>query len=551
MMSRERTVQLRFAHRRSSSVAALVLATILLILVGTGCTGTPRVVPLAQQKPIDRSLVEIPAGTVLLLEVDGLTTPTSICFDNEEGEHKGTILIAEGGLGGTPVRILAIKPDRTLLQIYPQGQSIPLPFLRRGFQMYGPIGGMCVVGGRIAISHRDANGMGVLTSFGYDGSHKTIVADLPAQGDYSVTDVALNPVNGRLYFGVGAATNSGVVGLDNWQIGWVGDHPQFHDTSYVALKLLGYRFDTKNPRAGLFGGADIAVTAPFQAFNSSTQTRIMPALNGKPSAAIYSISPSGGDLRVEAHGVRLPRGLVFNEYGGLFFTNNGMEMRGTRPVKDDPDTLMRLAPGTPWYGWPDFSADLYPIGESRFQPPMELVIKTGYPELAALIDHRESKLDTPDNFQKQLLYGTFESQSGAAKLDIIPGVGAFKSMRGDAIVALAGDRAPFATSGQKLIGSTGYKIERVDIDVKRQRADFVRNTSGKPASWSGRGTLALERPCDVKFAPDGSLYILDMGVMRVENGKEKVSAGTGRLFKLVPEETATTRPTTQPTTKQS
>ncbi|MBC8108255.1 MAG: hypothetical protein H7Z14_16835 [Anaerolineae bacterium] len=539
---------MRFAHRRSSHVAALFIATILLIIVGTGCTGTPRVVPLQQQKPIDRSLVEIPAGMALFLEVDGLTTPTSVCFDNEEGDHKGTVLIAEGGVGGTAVRILGLKPDRTISQIYPRGQSIALPFLQRGFRMYGPIGGMCVVGGRIIVSHRDADGMGVVTSFGYDGSHKTVIADLPAQGNYSVTDVALNPVNGRLYFGVGAATNSGVVGLDNWQAGWVRDHPLFHDTTYVALKLLGYRFDTKNPRAGLFGGADIAVTAPFQAFNSSTQTRILPALNGKPSAAIYSISPSGGDLRVEAHGVRLPRGLVFNEYGGLFFTNNGMEMRGTRPVKDDPDTLMRLAPGTPWYGWPDFSADLRPISESQFQPPMDLVIKTGYPELAALLDHKESKLDPPDIIQKQLLYCIFESQSGAAKLDIVPGVGPFKNMRGDWIVALSGDRSPFATSGQKLIGPMGYKIERVDVD-KKQRSEFIRNTSGKPASWTGRGGVALERPCDVKFAADGTLYILDMGEMRVENGKEKVKAGSGRLFKLVPEEAATTRPTTQPTTR--
>ena len=67
-------------------------------------------------------------------------------FDNEEGEHKGTVIVAEGGIGGTPVRIFGIKPDRTLFQIYPQGQPIPLPFLQRGFRMYGPIGGMSVVG---------------------------------------------------------------------------------------------------------------------------------------------------------------------------------------------------------------------------------------------------------------------------------------------------------------------------------------------------------------------------------------------------------------------
>ena len=349
----------------SSAVLAIVAVVLCASLIG-GCTGTPRVIPLNQQKPWDRSYVEIPTGTELLLEVEGLTAPTSMCIDLSEGENKGTILIAEGGHGGTPVRIIGVKPDRTITQIYPRGQTIVIPFLQRGFRLYGPIGGMCVVGGQIIVSHRDAEGRGVLTSFGYDGSHKTVVADLPAAGDYGVTDIAQNPLNGRLYFGVGAATNSGVVGLDNWQIGWVRDHREFHDRSWVALTLLGKRFDTKNPRAGLFGGADIAVTGPFQAFNSSTLIRIPAVQNGRPSAAIYSVNPGGGDLRVEAHGIRLPRGLVFNEYGQMFFTNNGMEMRGTRPVKDDPDTLMRLGAGNPWYGWPDFSTDLVPIREAAF-----------------------------------------------------------------------------------------------------------------------------------------------------------------------------------------
>ena len=33
---------------------------------------------------------------------------------------------------------------------------------------------------------------------------------------------------------------------------------------------------------------------------------------------------------------------------------------------------------------------------------------------------------------------------------------------GQVIVALSGDRAPFATSGRKLKGPTGYRIVRVD-----------------------------------------------------------------------------------------
>ena len=52
----------------------------------------------------------------------------------------------------------------------------------------------------------------------------------------------------------------------------------------------------------------------------------------------------------------------------------------------------------------------------------------------------------------------------------------------------------------------------------------------------------------MKFSADGTLYILDMGELRVENGKERAKVGGGRLFKLVPEESATTRPSTRPAT---
>src|SRR5205085_2682146 len=100
---------------------------------------------------------------------------------------------------------------------------------------------------------------------------------------------------------------------------------------------------------------------------------------------IYSIGPDGGDLTVEAWGIRMPRGIAFNQYGRLYATNNGMELRGTRPVKDDPDALVRILSGT-YYGWPDYSTDLYSISDPRFQPPSWLVAKYGYDENSPVID---------------------------------------------------------------------------------------------------------------------------------------------------------------------
>lgn len=44
----------------------------------------------------------------------------------------------------------------------------------------------------------------------------------------------------------------------------------------------------------------------------------------------------------------------------------------------------------------------------------------------------------------------------------------------------------------------------------------------------------MERPIDVKFGPDGSLYILDFGRIRIVDGKIKVYDGTGKIFRLIP-----------------
>jgi glucose/arabinose dehydrogenase len=321
--------------------------------------------------------------------------------------------------------------------------------------------------------------------------------------------------------------------LDNWH--WVKKHSKFSDLPATMLKLLGYRFDTPNPFAGIFGGADIAVTAPFSAFGVSNQTRIPPAPNDKPTSAIYSLSPEGGDLRVEAWGIRVPRGLAFNEYSNLYMTNNGMELRGTRPIKDDPDVLLKWSRDT-WYGFPDFSADLFPISEPRFQPPPERIQRHGYPEVSALIDHAASALSNPTAFRRTLVFGVFPALSGAAKLDFAPSSGPFREFRGNAIIAMSGDRAPFATSGLPLREPVGYKVVRLDLDTQ-QAEDFIRNTQGGPGSAIRTRSPLLERPIDAKFAPDGTLYILDFGRMQMRGGSVRVSPGTGKVFVLKPIET--------------
>lgn len=530
-------------QRRSRSLYLMLLTTVVLI---AGCARMPVYVQPQDRKFIDRNSIEFPNGFELSIGYSDLTAPTAIAVVHDEGAFQGALLIAEGGVDGYRPRIYGYKRDGKFFEIYPEPRGIrlervpvPLGLLKSGKEIYGPIGGMVVTQGRIYVTHRDKGRRGVVSAFEFDGTRTTIVADLPSQGDFSLTDIAVHPTTGRLYFGAGAATNSGVVGLDNWS--WIKKYSKFCDLPAVTLKLLGYRFDTRNPGAGIFGGNDIAVTAPFSPFGASNQTRINKAPNDKPTSAIYSVSPAGGDLRVEAHGIRLPRGLAFNEYANLFFTNNGMELRGTRPVKDDPDALLKFLPNT-WYGFPDFSADLFAISESRFQPPAQLM-KAGYPEVSALIDHTGSALTSPTVFRDAVLFGVFPALSGAAKFDFAPSSGPFREFRGNAIVAMLGDRAPFATSGLPLREPVGYKLVRLDLDT-RQARDFVRNTQSSPTARIERRRRPerLERPIDAKFGHDGKLFILDFGRMEVRGGRERVPAGTGKVFVLEPIESPSTAP---------
>jgi glucose/arabinose dehydrogenase len=535
---------------RAQICGALACAALACLLCG--CQTGPSLIPDDQQKPIDRNIVEYPPNVGLTLYGHGFTAPAAIAFDYDEGEHKGTMFVAESGRGGHSARIYGFKPDGTYFDIYPKGRLAQLaqlpPIQKLPFDIgHGPfeldhIGGMVVSCGKIFVTHEDRDGRGRISAFNYDGSHFTVEGDFPAEGDYGMTDIAVRPSDGRIFVGLGSMTNSGVVGVDNFQTGWVKDHPLACDMPFGNLRLLGYRFDTHNPLAGLFGPDDTAVTAPFQAFNHSNQTRIPAAPNGKPTGAIYSVSPGGGDLQVEATGLHNPRGLAFDAYS-LYFTDDGMQMRGTRPVKDDPDALLKLVRGT-WYGFPDFSRDLNSIGDGTFQPPAEMIIVSGYPELSPVINREESNLISPALARDTLLRATFPSLSGAARMDIVPSDGPFHDYRGNAIVALDGDRAPWATSGAPLKGPVGYKVVRVDPDMNNGPvADFVRNTRGLPAHLLGRDSdNALERPIDVKFGPDGALYILDFGPLRSENGREKIPDHAGRIFRLGPPRPPTTKP---------
>ena len=95
-------------------------------------------------------------------------------------------------------------------------------------------------GGMLYVSHRQmgANGWMVGAYSRFDPADpamtfETIITNLPSVGDHSNNQLTFGP-DGRIYFGQGSATNTGVVGPDN---SWVGDAPMFSELPPIDVEL--------------------------------------------------------------------------------------------------------------------------------------------------------------------------------------------------------------------------------------------------------------------------------------------------------------------------
>ncbi len=187
--------------------------------------------------------------------------------------------------------------------------------------------------GRIAILHK--------------GHLMDIVTGLPAYGDYANGPVIFD--NGKMYFSVGTATNSGIVGPDNV---WVKSQPSIHDLACTDLKINQLNTQTDNFLTKKQG--DMAAVGSFMPFNTPDFSDTLTA-SLKCNGAIMSANPDGSGLQVYAYGFHNPKGISIDSKGKLYALDQAMEDRGLRPVKDGKDALYAVDEHT-WYGWPDFNA---------------------------------------------------------------------------------------------------------------------------------------------------------------------------------------------------
>jgi glucose/arabinose dehydrogenase len=333
--------------------------------------------------------------------------------------------------------------------------------------------------------------MGAITVIRNDGSRQDIITGLPSYGDYSNSRVDFG-ADGKMYFGLGTATNSGVVGLDNI---WVNNHPHFHDSPGSIILLNGQNFETQNILINEASN-EVAYTGAFSPFGvPNTPFEVRKAVL-RASGSILKANRDGTELELVAWGFRSPSYLKFDENNRLFVSNNGFDLRGSRPIANAPDEFLFVTHGE-WYGWPDYAGG-EPVTSTRFKPE-------GGQQPEFLLTYHPSIPPRP--------FANFPATSTNIGFDF--NYNSSFGPLGDVYIAEFGNIVPI-TIGDSIpqFSGVGHKVSKIDMNTGGVTT-FAMNRSGFSATITREGGFG--RPADVAFGPDGAMYVVDMGTNELFN----------------------------------
>lgn len=437
----------------------------------------------------DASHIKLASGYRIEAVITNLSVPTTAIFDGSD------LLIAESGWQNTArPRILRVGPDGQVRTVAEEG-------------LEGPLTGLAMKDGLLFVSHK-----GRVSVVEADGRLRDIVTGLPSDGDHQNNNIVFGP-DGKLYMGQGTRTNSAVVGVDNYIFGWLAEQPGSHEIPCQDIQLVGENFETDNP----LKEGEKAVTGAYKPFGTPSQPGEVIKGDPKCGGSILRFNMDGSGLEVVAWGLRNPFGLEFDAGGQLWATSHGADVRGSRNIFSDPDYLVRVEPGA-WYGWPEFF-DGQPVTATRFNAPTKPqphFLWQAHPPLTKV-------------------FTTFNSHEGANGLAISPGSGF--GFEGQAFVAMFGTFAPVTTGVE--IEPVGFRVVRVDLTTG-ESFDFASNIIPGP-SYINR-QRGFDRPSDLVFGPDDSLYVVDWGASTLTREGLKLVPQTGVVWRVYPEVDRPLRP---------
>lgn len=434
--------------------------------------------------------INVPDGYAVDLVAGGFIAPVHGCFD-----EAGQMYVCEAGhKSGTPPRVWRVDTTTGEREIHYE-----LPTER--WVKTGALTGACWHDGDLYLANTDT-----ISRLRADGTLEDLVTGLPGRGDHQTNHPIVGP-DGKLYWGQGCVTNLGIVGADNFGYEWLADNPTVCDVPARDVVLTGRNYEYRN----VFGSlGEVVHSGAFVPFGTQTQPgQVIPG-SDKPSGAILRCNLDGSELETVAWGLRNPFGLAFAPDGRLFATEHGSDERGGRFVVGDPDDLYEIIDGA-WYGWPDFASgirldDRHWGDGGQGREPVLAEFPTEHPPRPAAM---------------------FETHTAANGLDFSRSA-AF-GFEGQAFVALFGDLAPITTPRQ--VVPAGFSVVRVDPSTG-EVTDFAVNRRAGPASKLFHG--GFERPSHCAFGPDGALYVIDFGEIKIapELGAIRMKQGTGAVWRI-------------------
>jgi len=292
----------------------------------------------ASGRRVRASDVALPSGYTIEPIATGLTFPTGVVTDDQ-----GHAYVTEAGYSYGEVwgqaRLLRVLSDGQLEVVATGGHP--------------PWNGVDFAAGAFFIAEGGESGGGRILRLDVhadQASSIVLVDNLPSLGDHHTN----GPVVGRdgfVYFGQGTATNSGIVGLDNLQMGWLERHPDFHDIPGQDVTLAGVNVAAPNLLDPLM--REPVLTGAFAAFGSKTAKNQVVKGRVPCTGAVMRVPVNGGPVELVAWGLRNPFGLALSADARLFVTETSCDSRGSRPIAGAPDVLWWITRGS-WYGWPDY-----------------------------------------------------------------------------------------------------------------------------------------------------------------------------------------------------
>jgi glucose/arabinose dehydrogenase len=264
--------------------------------------------------------LSIPQGFRAELVAQDLAAPTMVTFDNQD-----RVIIAESGKGGGEPKVIRVEPNGS--------KTILVHGTDLGDQT--PISGVAFHDGKIYISHA-----GTISLLEQDGKVlHPLIKGLPGNGDHPIGQMVFKGT--VMYFTIGTATNSGVVGPDNvWTT--TSKYKSDHDIPCKDLKITAETFGDKKK------------TSAFTSLESTQPKDTVIKSNIKCNGALLRANVDGTGLSVFASGFRNPFGLEIASDGNFYVTEQGMENKGLRPLANSQSCLYKVTEGQ-WFGWPDFN----------------------------------------------------------------------------------------------------------------------------------------------------------------------------------------------------